>query len=188
MSGASRRKPRAGKKGVSERREASEGARGPGASCRQRRGRPQEVSGVQGCLPAGARPRATPAGASWTRQSEVTCMLRGKRESFPVRKTPSPCPVGQKQPRNDTESWGVSRPLLSRGRTRRSSECQGTRPRRGLGARRPRLAIQTLQCKPISTYNKGSVRPRAATLICPAAVSEPFLCSSCVRLESPRDL
>lgn len=157
-SGASHRKPRAGKKGASERRrEASEGPAGPGVSCRQRRGRSQEVSGVQWCLPVGARPRARPAGASWTRQSEVTCMLRGKRESFPVRKTPSPCPVGQKQPRNHTESWGVSRPLLSHAVDTPgvSRECQGTHPRSGVGARRPRLAIQTRSTSPSLLITRG---------------------------------
>lgn len=126
-------------------------------SCRQRRGRSQEVSGVQWCLPVGARPRARPAGASWTRQSEVTCMLRGKRESFPVRKTPSPCPVGQKQPRNHTESWGVSRPLLSHAVDTPgvSRECQGTHPRSGVGARRPRLAIQTRSTSPSLLITRG---------------------------------
>lgn len=50
------------------------------------------------------------------------------------------------------ESWGLPRPLLSHAvDTLRVSLGTGTNPRHGVGAHRPRSAMQTCQCQPIST-------------------------------------
>lgn len=52
--------------------------RGAGASCPGAGGRPQEVSGVHWCLPAGAGAPSAVTGGSGTWPSEVARMLGGK--------------------------------------------------------------------------------------------------------------
>lgn len=164
-------------------------AAGPGLAAREREGGLRRYLEYIGVCPQGPGPRArrrAPPGPGPVRSP--ACWEASWDSLSGLEKLPPLVPRWTETAQGThVESWGLPRPLLSCAvDTLRVSLGTGTTPRCGVGAHRPRLAMQTSQCQPISTYNEQSAEAAAAALICPAAAAEPFLCSSCAPPASPR--